>query len=222
MPDPPRPAAATPGTDIRALAGLRHDMRTLLNAILGYTALWLDDIPRNADPHLAEGLAQIQALGETILEQVNDLLADSRFVEPGYRASLGEQMRFKLSAAVHEVASNASELGAGWGPGWEQLAEDLGKIESAGRRLETMLADVESVMAPGDAVAERPTPAKTQTRVAPAERARILVIDDNEVNRDLLSRRLERDGYVVDLGEKERRRSPRLRTDRTTSCCSTS
>jgi sigma-B regulation protein RsbU (phosphoserine phosphatase) len=201
MPDTPRTAAATPGSDTRALAGLRHDMRTLLNAILGYTALWLEDVPRTADPHLAESLEQIHALGRTILEQVNELLADSRLADPSYTASLGERLRRELSAAVRDVVSNTSQLSAACASESEQLAEDLGKIEAAGRRLEGMLANVESMAAPGDADAERLSPARTHSRIAQVERGRVLVVDDNEVNRDLLSRRLARDGYVVDLAE---------------------
>ncbi len=200
MPDLPRPTSATPGADIRALAGLRHDMRTLLNAILGYAALWLEDIPRHVDPHLAESLAQIQTLGQKILEQVNELLADSRLADSRYTALLGERLRAELGVMVRDASAKAGELSAACGPGSEQLADDLRKIEAAGHRLENMLANVDGI-APAYAGAARLTPRKTHSRAAQAERGRVLVVDDNEVNRDLLSRRLERDGYVVDLAE---------------------
>ena len=33
---------------------------------------------------------------------------------------------------------------------------------------------------------------------------RLLIVDDNEMNRDMLARRLSRSGYVVDLAENAR------------------
>jgi len=41
--------------------------------------------------------------------------------------------------------------------------------------------------------------------------ARILVVDDNEMNREMLSRRLVRQGYVVDVAENGRRALERAR-----------
>ena len=47
---------------------------------------------------------------------------------------------------------------------------------------------------------------------APAEAARILVVDDNEMNRDMLARRLLRQGYAVDMAENGRRALDRARS----------
>ncbi len=46
---------------------------------------------------------------------------------------------------------------------------------------------------------------------APAPSARILVVDDNEMNRDMLARRLVRQGYEVDVAENGRRALERAR-----------
>jgi serine phosphatase RsbU (regulator of sigma subunit) len=48
---------------------------------------------------------------------------------------------------------------------------------------------------------------------APASAARILVVDDNEMNRDMLARRLLRQGYAVDVAENGRRALERARAE---------
>ena len=34
-----------------------------------------------------------------------------------------------------------------------------------------------------------------------AQQSRLLIVDDNEMNRDMLARRLARKGYVIDIAE---------------------
>ena len=61
------------------------------------------------------------------------------------------------------------------------------------------------------------------TRIAPARpTGTILVVDDNELNRDLLSRRLRRDGHDRDGGGARPRALDRSRRSRSISCCWTS
>ena len=48
----------------------------------------------------------------------------------------------------------------------------------------------------------------------PAAPARILVVDDNEMNRDVLARRLLRQGYTVDVAENGRRALERARAEK--------
>lgn len=185
----------------RALANLRHDMRTLLNAILGYTALWLEDLPERAEPQLSENLTQIHALGQSLLIQVNDLLAASRLLDASYTAGLAERLRADMSGQVEDVISKTGVLYATSKAGPEMLMADLRKIESAGQKLLAMLAGVESTIAASAADdGTLAAPCKPGPS-APSGRGLVLVVDDNEVNRDVLLRRLERDGHVVNLAE---------------------
>jgi signal transduction histidine kinase len=87
-------------------------MRTLLNAILGYTALWLEDLPAQAAPDLAASLALIHAEGQSLLKQVNELLDASRLLDATYTAGIGERLRAELSAPVEFVVSKVRALGA--------------------------------------------------------------------------------------------------------------
>ncbi len=201
MPETPGALAVRPALDIAALANLRHEMRTLLNAILGYTALWLEDSPENAGPHLSEGLAQLHALGQTILARVNELLAESRLADASYAATVSERLRGELSGPVQNAVSIIGSMFAASGVPPEQLAEDLRKMEWAGRGLLAMLAGAGRTDAPDDTDAKPLAAVKTRSPAAQTARGRVLVVDDNEVNRDVLSRRLERDGYTVNLAE---------------------
>ena len=93
--------------------------------------------------------------------------------------------------------------------GLSAFADDLKKIENAGRRL---LDLVNQVTDPGAACASTPPAIRDSQpdlgppsllrepseREAPAEAGRILVVDDNEANRDILARRLQSRGYRVE------------------------
>jgi signal transduction histidine kinase len=98
------------------------------------------------------------------------------------------------------LAEQAEEEGqAGFVP-------DLQKIQTAGRQLLSLLnngvptpSDTPQLRKPGAvAIPDAPQPAPD------AWRALILVVDDNEMNRDMLSRRLERQGYDVAMAENGR------------------
>ena len=43
--------------------------------------------------------------------------------------------------------------------------------------------------------------------------SRLLIVDDNEMNRDMLARRLSRKGYVIGLAESARELLPRVKED---------
>ena len=107
------------------------------------------------------------------------------------------------SELLHEDASARGE---------ESMARDLEKIQAAARR---MLELVEALLpgSPDDA----PAPGRPRPRRGPGLRTgapqatggdeavgQVLVVDDNEMNRDMLSRRLSSRGYTVTIaGEGE-------------------
>jgi len=118
------------------LAQLRHDLRTPLNQIIGYSEMLLED--SEAASEQAGDLQRILLAARTMLESVNTRL------QPGGAAATAFQ-------------------------------------------------------APG--TTELPLPEAEETSTTQAARgagARLLVVDDKDSNRDMLARRLERDGYRVD------------------------
>ncbi len=94
----------------------------------------------------------------------------------------------------------------------EELRADLSRIEIAGKRL-VGLIDALFKSPDGPNVAEkappprdveratRPPAGEGVTRPGEPPEGRILVVDDNEMNRDMLSRRLSSSGFFVEVAE---------------------
>ena len=171
-------------------AQLRHELRTPLNHIIGYTELLLEELAEGGKPELAAGLAELRTDARQLLTLLNEALARGQAGSPDLaaaRGTLGPPLeRIKAAGAV--LHRRASDVGA------SALLPDLDRICTATQRLDTLLR-------PGSAPAH-----ETSGMEAPAEsgagqpgqrRDVILVVDDNEDNRDMLARRLRRQGHEV-------------------------
>lgn len=120
-------------------ARLRHDLRTPINAILGYSALVVEDLANDLSPRVLADLGTVQEQAKLLLGQVEAALADAR-------------------GDAHASGTDQAEL------------------TIAARLARTM---------------------ETHERGSQNAVGRILVVDDLKTNRDLLARRLRRDGHVV-------------------------
>ena len=130
---------------------LRHDLRTPINGIKGYSEMLVEDLEDIGGEHM-------RADFERLLNQVTHLLAQ-----------LGQIVDFTSQQNDNERNNQAK-------PDAAMITELLRSIK----------------------------PVAIQA-LRPEETGRILVVDDMEPNRDLLSRRLERDGHrveTVDSGAK--------------------
>ena len=203
-------------------AHLRHELRTPLNAIIGYSEMLLGDAD---DPGLADyvsDLNQILSAGQQLLEIINDLL-DPNQVASGdvvfNLASLVANLHYKVRIPLNSIIGfseilleNAAEqrlAGSLW--------PDLKKIHSAA---ELFLSRVNEIVdfskidaglkESGPEVSDRSSLihraltslrelAPSSAAVTGGESGSILVVDDNEINRDLLSRYLERQGHTVQV-----------------------
>ncbi|MBI3944566.1 MAG: response regulator, partial [Armatimonadetes bacterium] len=205
------------------LAHMRHELRTPVGAIIGYSEMLLEDAPGNY-PTLAADLEKIRASGQQLLALVSDIL-DPAKVEAQALPDVEEfaaMLRHSLRTPINTVIGFSEMLiedlpqerkGA--------LLPDLERIRAAAERLLTLTNEIISLWqvqtGQADARAVAPEmPAIVQETLATLRdlsRARapavppgaILVVDDNETNRDLFSRRLAQEGHAVTVAENGRR-----------------
>jgi two-component system sensor histidine kinase/response regulator len=120
------------------------------------------------------------------------------------KTSVAPELLHDLRTPLNQIIGYADMLYEEAGPEREGLTGDLGKIRAAGYRILTLIEENFT------SVAERGVPAPARTRsggpsvdasvpaaapvVAPGT---LLVVDDEAANRDVLSRRLERQGHTV-------------------------
>jgi len=177
-----------------ALAELRHDLRTPLNHVIGYTEMLLEDA---ADPSMAERRARLEeTLGAAreALELINATLGATRGAGAGEVARLYEALRGprgRIEAAITALLPASDDGRAG------TFTADLRKILGAAERL---VPSGTAVSAGPAAPTSEPTPARSPESPGVSQ-ARILVVDDGAENRDVLRRRLERSGHAVETAE---------------------
>ena len=210
------------------LAHLRHELRTPVNAILGYSEMLLED---EAPGRVRPDLQKIQAGGRTLLALINELLDPARLgpaASPEELEAAGARIRHDLRTPVNAILGYSEMLlEEAEGSGEDASVDDLRRIHGAATRLLALVDDLVSLSA-GGGPATAPRDAQVSTMIAQAvsslrsleeqERARveggrILVVDDNEINRDMLSRRLVRQGYTPFTAQNGREALERLRAE---------
>ena len=116
-------------------------------------------------------------------------------------SDLGSVRRHDLLTPLNQIIGYAELLQeqAEEGPP-EALAADLGRISDAGRRMLSLLNDDAPPSSPSASAPRAQGASAPLTELSEEESgaATLLVVDDNEMNRDVLARRLERQGYRVE------------------------
>ena len=180
--------------DLGVLAHARHDLRTPLGHIIGYSEMLLEEVEDGGDAAFVEELRRLHRDARQLLGRLNDLLAaPASGVAAPALGSLLKQLVGPTEAltVVTETAKRAVPADAS-----EALRADLDKVASAASHLLDLLVHGEFAPAPASAAA----PADAAHAATEAtEGGVILVVDDNEANRELLARRLAREGHEVHL-----------------------
>jgi signal transduction histidine kinase len=213
------PTAASERNSQALWPHLRHELRTPLNAIIGYSEMLLEDADDAGLADFASDLNQVLSAGRQLLVIVNDLLDanklasdDAAFNLESLIANLDYQARTPLNGVIgycEILLENAAEQGRG------EITADLQKIHTAGElfvsRLNNIIDFSRSAAglkaAPPEATDRSPLIDSVMTSLRKlaqdsaaatgGETGAILVVDDNEINRDLLSRYLGRLGHRV-------------------------
>ncbi|MCF8478692.1 MAG: response regulator [Pseudolabrys sp.] len=124
---------------------LRHDLRTPLNAVIGYSEMLIEDMEGDGEAPLRNDLAKLKESADFLLGQIDAMVALTQSDEKPLDAN-------------------------------EDIAPHVGLVADALRAVQPLVADVFHVR---------------------DRQSRILVVDDNASNRDVLARRLSREGHDV-------------------------
>jgi len=203
-------------TSAEILSILRHELRTPINAIIGYSEMWLDEDAVKGAPLLRADLEKLHLAGHQLQSLVSDILDPARHdtaAELDVRG-LGVILRHAFRMPVCAVLGYGTELAERHeSTNLHGFAADLQRIETATRQLVTqaeVIATRGSLPSGGPrhqssnplhehvaAMATRFRSPGPRSLTSTAGRERILVVDDNESNRDLLARRMRSLGYSV-------------------------
>jgi len=169
-------------TGSQAVAELRHNLRTPVNHIVGYTEMLLEDAPPEDTARRAP-LQEILAAAQDVLARISVVLAPtlSQVAAEALTGLYGD-LREPQARIVRAVTALQTQSGSALDAA---ALDDLGKILHAAEQL-----------APHRPAAEATPGAGVGTGSHDAA-CRVLVVDDDAANRDILQRRLQRLGHRV-------------------------
>jgi len=190
---------------------LRHDLRTPLNQMIGYSEMLIESVTENGPPELLDDLQRLCGSAGELLAFLNDALAQWKVEAgkvdlPGLRRSLLGPLNAFVGyrELCHEAARQRNR---------PDLVADLEKLDQAAQHLRRLLESDPFASRPGSAAPAGVTtaPFATATAVpppatpAPTAWGRILVVDDEPLNREMLLRRLARMGFTTTGAENGQR-----------------
>jgi sigma-B regulation protein RsbU (phosphoserine phosphatase) len=193
------------------LAHLRHELRTPINAIIGYSEMLLEDLEVEETSLFVKELQTIQVSGKQLLSQVNRLLSstESELTLVNFDLDrLSDTIRLEMGRSVKSVIDCCEEI---LGQETAEIIPDVLKIHGSAQSLLGMVNDIiqlsEQVSPLTDSQETHfseflPNDAANSSWLDDSEKsansqAHILVADDNPINRDLLSLQIQQLGYTV-------------------------
>jgi serine phosphatase RsbU (regulator of sigma subunit) len=201
------------------LAHLRHELRTPINAVNGYSEMLIEELTDEGETDIIPDLRKINQSGQQLLSVVNTVLDPARIesilLDPSLElstADLHHELRTPLNAVMGYSEMLIEDL---TDRGEDRLVADLRRIHASAEKMiplidylvnisrteteamesdletagvSTIIRNVENVIHPAE---------PAQAAGAKVKPGHLLVVDDLEVNRDMLSRRLQHDGHTV-------------------------
>jgi len=154
----------------------RHDLRTPINQILGYSELLQEEAEDAGQTAFVPDLQKIQAASRKLLALIDEHLSPDRLPTPAATPATAVPAAAAAAAPTTTPATTAAAAPEAIAP----------PAEGSGRH-------------------------RREAAAAPrAGQGALLVVDDNEMNRDMLSRRLKAKGYAVDVAEDGQRALDKL------------
>ena len=219
----PGATSPPPRAERALIAFVRQEFDAPVAAIIGFAEILLEDARRNDLATIVPDLERIRDAGLALQTLVGELLdvgpaaAGAGLGAPGRRDQLRHDLRTPLNAVKGYGEMVMEEARDG---GHAALRHDVGKLLQAADKMlsqiDAMIGVAAGLGAPdGDAAVAATAsshnvvdrimgsiqPLSTWEREGHSVASRILVVDDNAANRDLLTRRLSREGHLVEAVE---------------------
>jgi len=219
----PGATSPPPRAERALIAFVRQEFDAPVAAIIGFAEILLEDARRNDLATIVPDLERIRDAGLALQTLVGELLdvgpaaAGAGLGAPGRRDQLRHDLRTPLNAVKGYGEMVMEEARDG---GHASLRHDVGKLLQAADKMlsqiDAMIGLAAGLGAPdGDAAVAATAsshnvvdrimgsiqPLSTWEREGHSVASRILVVDDNAANRDLLTRRLSREGHLVEAVE---------------------
>ncbi|MEI6779219.1 MAG: histidine kinase dimerization/phospho-acceptor domain-containing protein, partial [Chloroflexales bacterium] len=175
-----------------AMQTIRHELRTPVNHIIGFSEMLLDEASDLGMPEPYGDLHRVVVAGRQVLAAITEILAGNDIAVHDSDLRL---LHSRIEPYLNEIGQVCAEMiVASDSEERQQFSADLRKIAAASRHLDKLasgsLALDESLAATGAPVGHSDDDAVTFG-------GHLLLVDDNDMNRDMFSRRLERLGYRV-------------------------
>ncbi len=199
--------------DPAVLARIRHEFSGPIATIIGYIDLLEEDVPSLGLDHLAPDVARLRRAAvslQNLVKQLSDRTALG--FDGGARAPTPvSKIRHDLRTPLNAIKGYAEMLLEEAPP--DAITEDLENLLGESQRLLTQIEQLTDQSVSGGVPPAMPGPEEAppgkdalsiishsvphETAAAQVNVCRILVVDDHESNRDLLIRRLSREGHTV-------------------------
>ncbi len=194
-------------------AQIIHQLKTPLNHIIGYAELLREEAEERGHVELIPVLKQIQAEGQQLLALFNHSLSPAELGEGNLNSP---QLSDELCVPINAIMGFSEALQKeARGRGQEALLPDLQKIRTAALQLLAEIVDISSFSPPepdksvppleshpstggsGDLGGSPQSPVEAKDHKLEVEEGSLLVVDDDEQNREMLARYLKRQGHTV-------------------------
>lgn len=183
------------------LSNLRHDLRTPVGHIMGYAELIEEDMDEEGLKACQHDLQAIHTAGQKLLAMVDQFFGDTKTSPEEINI---QDAQFQMRLQLNHIAGYAEMLREdAIDDDRTEILGDLNHIAEAQKLVVTMLENIDPDLlgSSGTKLTKaKPAPDKASPDTAPATIAgiggEILIVDDDPANRELLTRRLERGGYV--------------------------
>ena len=214
VPEPDAPKGPSKRT---TAAQLRHDLRTPFNQIIGYSEMLIEDAEASSNDFVSSNIGRVLTDAQQLLALIDEIL-DPHAQRPS-QERLNRDLLFPLShllSHVERLVVTAQQRGE------DEVTGDIERILEAVKRLDEIvssgavnkaLSSTRQPLEPAQTVREAPNQEKRTAVLSHGDTGKILVVDDNESNRNMLSRRLQRQGHRVKLAENGKRALEMLREE---------